>query len=319
MARPLRIDYPGAWHHVTNREARKQAIFLDDGDRYEFLRLLAIVHERFGIRVNAFTLMGNHYHLLVENPEGELSRAIHYLDSRYAQIFNTRHGYDGPLFKGRFHSTLVDSDGYCLLAATYIHRNPLEANLTTDLAAYPWSSYRWFMHPQRLLPSWLYTDALEIGGIRTPDQLRLATEIPANTDVGDRLAGPEAVVGSERFIHEALAQVDVDHEISGHFETTLPKVSVSRLERMIARELNLGAPISSTGTQGRSDPARLILVGLAQRISRLSLQQIADRYGYATPKSAGNAVSRFRRAMQDERFACEVQRIVTLCGVEGGW
>ena len=318
MARPLRIDYPGAWHHVTNRGARHQAIFLSHADRYTFLGLLAIVHERFDIRVNAFTLMGNHYHLLVETPEGGLSRAMHYLDGRYAQRFNQRNNFDGPLFKGRFHSKLVDTDGYCDRAARYVHRNPLEAKITDNLIEYPWSSYRWFMDPQRRLPAWLYRDALELGGLRTPAQLRRATELPLNSAERETFEGGQAVVGSDAFVKAALSNASTDHETAGHRATSWPKVPLVSLEKVVARELNHGLGVSRTGRQGKPDIARLVAVGLAQQIGRQNLQQIADRYGYSTPKSAGNAASRFRKALAEPDFAAEVERIVTLCAREGG-
>ena len=120
MARPLRIDYPGAWHHVMNRGARKQPIFVSRGDRRRFLQLLSTAHDRFGIEVNAYVLMGNHYHVLIRSPDGTLSQAFHYIDGVHAQAFNRRHGIDGPLFRGRFRSHLVEEEGYLHLSLIHI-------------------------------------------------------------------------------------------------------------------------------------------------------------------------------------------------------
>ena len=100
MARPLRIDFPGAFHHVTNRGARRQDIFYCPQDRLEFLRLIAKAHQRFGVLVHSFCLMTNHIHLIIETPEGGLSQALHLIESTYVQGFNRRHGLDGPLTEG---------------------------------------------------------------------------------------------------------------------------------------------------------------------------------------------------------------------------
>lgn len=313
MARPLRIDYPGAWHHVMNRGARHQEIFLSDEDRHDFLDLLGTIHERFGLELNAFCLMSTHYHLLVRNPEGELTRAVHYLDSVYAQRFNRRNRFDGPLFRGRFRSKLVDSDGYCHLAARYIHRNPLEAGLTSRLLDYKWSSYPIFMQQLQPRPSWLYRNALDIGGLHTAVQLERETEGPPSSGSSDVFDSPDVVIGSDEFVKAALKTAAFNHETCGQSKETQPSTSVTELDLTISRELNVDLSSLHVAHRGIRNRERLIAVGLAQRICRQSLQEIALRYGFATPKSAGSATARFRQRMSERSFAIEVERIVALC------
>ena len=316
MARPLRIDYPGAWHHAMNRGARHQPIFLTEHDRYDFVDLLSIIHERFGIEVNAYCLMGTHYHLLVKTPEGQLSRAMHYLDSVYSQRFNRRNGFDGPLFRGRFHSKVVDSDGYCHLAARYVHRNPLEAQLVTSLSDYPWSSYPWFVAGTGRRPDWLFSDALELGGLRTQAQIREATEGATHRDSWIDFGGQEAAVGSATFIRAVLETSVPNHETSSHARVTQPTVSPPEIERVIAAQLNVSIDAPLNGGRGRPNPARLIAVGLAQKIGGQTLQEIADRYGFVNPKSAGSAVARFRDRLKSREFAIEVEQIITQCRMQ---
>ncbi|PYJ69641.1 MAG: addiction module toxin RelE, partial [Verrucomicrobia bacterium] len=114
MARPLRIEYPGAYYHVTTRGNERKAIFRDDRDRERLLELLDRAVKHFHLRLHGYVLMSNHYHLLVETPRGGLSRALRYLNGVYTQAFNRRHRRVGHLFQGRYKAILVDKDAYSL-------------------------------------------------------------------------------------------------------------------------------------------------------------------------------------------------------------
>ncbi len=138
-----------------NRGARHQPIFLDDRDRGGFLRLLGDLSRDDGIETHAYCLMGNHYHLVLFCPEGNLSVGMRHLGASYAQRFNRLHGFDGPLFRGRFLSKPIETDDYLLQASRYVHRNPLDIDSTAHLAAYPWSSYAAYLGHRRP-PRWLH-------------------------------------------------------------------------------------------------------------------------------------------------------------------
>ena len=141
MSRPLRIEYPGAWYHVMNRGRRREDIFQDEGDYRMFLNLLQETAEMWNLKVSAYCLMPNHYHLLVQTPEGNLSRCMRHLNGVYTQRFNRKHNLDGQLFRGRYKAVLVDEDSHLLELLRYIHRNPLEAGMVPELADYQWSSH----------------------------------------------------------------------------------------------------------------------------------------------------------------------------------
>ena len=110
MARALRIEIPGGRHHVTARGNERKDIFRDDTDRFHFLELLGELAERCGTRVHAYVLMNNHYPLLVETPQANLSRAMQWLNGSYCVWFNERHRRAGHLLQGRFGSFLVEDD-----------------------------------------------------------------------------------------------------------------------------------------------------------------------------------------------------------------
>ncbi len=155
MPRTLRLAFPGAWHHVMNRGLGRRVLFTVDEDRDDFLGLLAEVRLRWGIEVHAATLMTNHYHLLLRDPDGRLSRGMRHLNGVYTQSYNRRHGRDGPLMRGRFKARLVQSEGYLAELVRYIHGNPVEAGLAERAGDYLWSSHRHYLGGQ--LPGWLET------------------------------------------------------------------------------------------------------------------------------------------------------------------
>lgn len=142
MARPLRIEFPGALYHVTTRGNARQAIFLDDEDRQRFLDGLTRVVARFHLLLHAYCLMDNHFHLMVETRDANLSRAIRHLNGVYTQAFNRRHGRIGHVLQGRFKAIVVDRESYLLELCRYVVLNPVRAKTTRKPDRYQWSSYR---------------------------------------------------------------------------------------------------------------------------------------------------------------------------------
>lgn len=140
MARPLRFDFPGAVHHVTTRGNAQAPIFLDDTDRNVLLRVLQDVIGQWHWRCHGYCLMDNHYHLLIETPDGNLSVGMRQLNGVYTQRFNRRHQRVGHLFQGRFKAILVERDSHLLELARYVVLNPVRAGIVAEASAYPWSS-----------------------------------------------------------------------------------------------------------------------------------------------------------------------------------
>lgn len=136
MARPLRIEYPGAWYHVLNRGRRREKIFFSPADYRAFLKLLGECSKLFGIEIHSYSLLPNHYHLLIHTPMPNLSRNMRHLGGVYTQLINRKYKTEGSLFKGRFKSILIDKDSYLLELVRYIHRNPLKAKLEEKVGEY---------------------------------------------------------------------------------------------------------------------------------------------------------------------------------------
>ncbi len=142
MARPLRIEYPGAVYHITSRGNEKKPVYKDDQDRENFLFILDKVNKRYHWLCHAYCLMDNHFHLLIETPDGNLSIGMRQLNGVYTQAFNKRHRRVGHLFQGRYKAILIQKDSHLLEVCRYVVQNPVRAGLAEDPGQWRWSSYR---------------------------------------------------------------------------------------------------------------------------------------------------------------------------------
>lgn len=160
MPRKPRNQPQAEYQHITNQGARHGDIYFDDDDRTFFTELLDHAHEKFGVMFHASCLMGNHYHLLAQFPERNMSQVMHWIGMRHSQHINHRYDYTGRLCKGRFFNRPVDNDEYFVTAARYIHRNPIDLGVApSELGFYNSSSYGAYLGI-RDVPQWLRTDVV---------------------------------------------------------------------------------------------------------------------------------------------------------------
>jgi putative transposase len=142
MSRPLRLEFAGALYHVTSRGNRREDIYESDSDRQSFLNVLGDVCARYNWSCHAYCLMGNHYHLLIETPDANLSKGMRQLNGVYTQIFNRANNRVGHVFQGRYKAILVEKQSYLLELSRYIVLNPVRAEMVRSAKDWRWSSYR---------------------------------------------------------------------------------------------------------------------------------------------------------------------------------
>lgn len=216
MARPIRIELAGGLYHVTSRGDRREAIYLDDVDHEAWLTLFAEVCERYNWRCHAYCLMTNHYHLVIETPDKNLSRGMRQLNGVYTQRFNRRHERVGHVFQGRYKAILVDKDGYLLELARYVVLNPVRASMVDDAEQWPWSSYRAMMG-QVDAPPWLETDWLlgQFGRHRRQAVGRYRDFVRAGVGLDSIWSGltGQVFLGSEAFAEEAKRALPKDQDL----------------------------------------------------------------------------------------------------------
>jgi len=288
MARPLRIEYPGASYHVMNRGDRRQNIFRTDADRILFLEALASTCGKTQWRVHAYCLMSNHFHLVLETPGGNLVAGMKWLLGTYTMRFNRKHRYSGHLFGGRYKAQLIDetAPGYLRAAADYVHLNPARAGLLgagQELVTYAWSSYPAYLSSPRKRPTWLRVDrVLGEHGIQRDDargrrefgrrleSQRQTTEVSdlAMMRTGWRVGGEDFL---DRILEKWDGQLREHHGGKEKLETDL-----ERARRVVASEL---ARSGWTTTQLATErKGHAVKVAIAQRLreeTTMSLKWIA--------------------------------------------
>ena len=145
MARQLRIEFSGAFYHITSRGNLRESIFYDYKDRIRFLEILKRTKERYGYLLHAYALMDNHYHLLIETPKANISQIMQNINTSYTVYINKRYQRSGHLMQGRFKGIMVDKDEYLVSLSRYIHLNPVRAKVVQRPEDYKWTSYRAYM------------------------------------------------------------------------------------------------------------------------------------------------------------------------------
>ena len=148
MARPLRLEFPGAFYHITSRGNARQNIFVDDTDRLKFLAIFADVNDRYNWTCHAYCLMSNHYHLLLETSDPNLSLGMRQLNGQYTQAFNRNHRRVGHAFQGRYKSIIIEKDTHLLELCRYVVLNPVAAGIVEEPGQWKWSSYQSTVTPQ---------------------------------------------------------------------------------------------------------------------------------------------------------------------------
>lgn len=212
MARPLRIEYPGAVYHLTSRGNAQLPIYEDTKDRCNYLEILEDVVDRFNWVCHAYCLMDNHYHLLIETPDGNLSGGMRQLNGVYTQRFNIRHFRVGHIYQGRFKSILVEKQSHLLELCRYVVLNPVRANMVKHPGNYRWSSYKATAGVTKK-PSFLAIDWIlkQFGKQRKVARRRYREFVQAGMDFGSPWEELKAqcILGGKAFI-EKIAPIVKD-------------------------------------------------------------------------------------------------------------
>ncbi len=298
MARPLRIEYEGAFYHITARGNERRRIFLSKADHEKFLANLRTSAERFSAVVHCYVLMGNHYHLIVETPKANLSSFMHAIQSGYAAYFNAKRGRSGHLFQGRYKSILVDKDAYLLELSRYIHLNPVRARISDAPEAFPFSSYPVFIDPRR--ETFVSRDLI-LAMSHGPENYRRFVESglgELESPLKDVYGG--MILGKKSFIKEVLQNLkNADKkETSSRRSLRASAIDLDDIVALVAARFKI-----PTETALASSPYRNYAVYLARKHTALSNPQIGAYFGNVTYSSVTKTVSRLETRMKEDRIA----------------
>lgn len=292
MARPLRLEFPGALYHVISRGNERAPIFRDDNDRSDFLDLLASVVLKETLQLHAYCLLGNHYHLLLETPAGQLSRGMHHLNARYAQRFNQRHERCGHLFEGRFKAIIVERQLHLLELHRYIVLNPVRAGLVERPEAWKWSSYR-ATAGRVHAPPWLQTHwTLSQFGRGAAEGRRAFVEFVEGAIERAPATGPvrnQIFMGGDDFLtrmQHLLGERVWDPEIA-IAQQTPNAPELGDIQRAVSQAW--GLPVSAL-QQRRAGHPKLAAIYLARKLTHLPVREIAEAFGVGRGR-VGNVVA----------------------------
>jgi len=273
MARPLRISYPGAFYHITARGNERKQIFLNDRDREKFLSYLGSATERYGASIHVYCLMGNHYHLLLETPSGNIIAIMRHINGAYTTYFNLKRNRTGHLLQGRYKAILVDVDEYAEELSRYIHLNPVRAGVVARPEEYRWSSYQAYIG-QRKGEEWLHQD-LVLGFFgNTQSKARENYRKFVETAIGQKNENPWINIKHSTFLGSAefIARIKENHIGGDDSASDIPALkslksrpSIEEIQKEVASLIELKPAVK-----------KQLTLYLCQRYSGKKLKEIGD-------------------------------------------
>lgn len=314
MARPLRISYPGAVYHVTARGNERKAIVRNNEDRHRFVQTLATVVNDYHVICHAWVLLDNHYHLLLETPHANLSRAVRHLNGTYTQAFNRRHHRVGHLFQGRFKAILVEKETYLLELCRYVVLNPVRAGMVKHPGQWAWSSYR-ATAGEAPAERWLTVDWLlaQFSKRRSEAQTlyrRFVSEgIKRPCHPWENISG-QIYLGSAAFLEKVASG------ITGKDDPEIPEVqktpAMPTLEELLERVAAMyGVSVAGLVTPTRRpSEARQVAIFLARRVAGLELKAVAYRFGISYTGVSRRVSKVAKRTKNETEFGKRVEKLM---------
>ncbi len=303
MARQLRIEYPGALYHVTSRGNEKKDIFWNLADREKFLAYLESAAEKYDAVFHAYCLMSNHFHLMLETPQGNLSRIMKHVNGSYTTYFNVKHKRSGHLFQGRYKALLVQADTYAAELSRYIHLNPVRAKMVSSPEEYPWSSCSRYIEGDE--QSWLSTD-LVLGYFGTNDCRRNYREYlfeaicKESPDLLDNSVA-STILGSDDFVRDIKDK---------YLEGKKKDRDLPALRNMDCGPAIADIKLLSEATFPENDKlARIVGIYLCWRYSGAKLKEVGKQYGISE-SGVNRACGRLENMLEkDKEMEKKLQRM----------
>lgn len=307
MGRPLRIQYPGALYHITSRGNERKKIFLDDTDRIRFLEILKDYHIRYGILIHSYVLMDNHYHLILETPNGNLLKVMHGINGGYTGYFNRKYNRSGHLFQGRYKGILVEKDAYLVELSRYVHLNPVSARIVDKPEQYRWSSYPGYIGKVKEYEwveySWVLSKfgnerSMARKGYRKymDEALNVKLENPLKNLHG------QVILGGKEFIEKIKGMLrgkSLSHEIIERkrlVERPFPNEVIST----VAKAFDIKED-TIEGKGNRDNTARKVAIYFVQRYTGLSNKDIGKLFGGIHYSAVSKASARLKQDISTDR------------------
>lgn len=306
MTRPLRIQYSGAWYHIMNRGKNGESIFLEEADRITFIDLLKETASMWNMKIVAYCLMSNHYHLLIQTPDANISRCMRHINGLYTQYFNRAYKKDGPLFRGRYKAIIVDADSYLLQLLRYIHKNPLRAGVVKEIKKFFWSSHNAYLS-NKIQYNWIYKDfilsMLEKDKTKRQKAYRhfmLEEDSEEINQFFSKKTFP-TIIGSDKFIDrikKKYYKLIKNNEIP---ESKSLAPSIQGIKDMVCEIYNCNHEDLLTSKRGTCNEARNVAIYLSRRYTGLKLEQIGTEFNIKNYSSVSTVIIRTAKLLENNR------------------
>lgn len=304
MSRPLRIEYPGAWYHVLNRGRRSEKIFLNKKDYQTLIDLLIEACELWKVNISAYSLMPNHYHLLINTPEGNLSRFMRHINGVYTQRFNKNNKCEGQLFKGRFKSILVNGDSYLLQLLRYIHRNPLRAKLVKNMDDFQWSSHQGYVTKSKDW-EWLYKEFILL--ILSEDKKEWIKEYRNFINQEDKREVIKVldskkwptILGSEKFISTIKEKYFKQKENKEIPESYNLSPEIKQIKKVVCQFYGINDEVLHKSIRGIFNEPRNIAIFLSRKLRNDTLEEIGGGFSLHRYSSVSTVLIRTKERLKN--------------------
>ena len=278
MARPYRLQGEGLLYHITSRGDDRKKVFISKTDYQKFLEYIQKSKEKFKFYLYAYCLMGNHYHLLLETTQANISRVMQHINTSYTVYYNVKRKRCGHVFQGRYKSIVVEADSYLLELTRYIHLNPVRAKIAGSPEKYPWSSYHEYIKKTNK-------------GIVDKSQLKRYFKLSDDKYKKFVLEGMDKplnpfsklyagfILGKEKFIKDTLAILkdQVESEEFAHKKTIygiMPDEVIRKVSEYYKKDSDI-----LRGAKKKPLLAKKIAVYLLKQRTALTNREIGDMFG----------------------------------------
>lgn len=304
MARQLRVEYEGAIYHITARGNERKKIFFTERDYQRFKEYLVIAQERFGCVLHAYVLMGNHYHMILETKEKNLSRVMHYLNSSYTTYINVKRKRNGHLLQGRFKSIVVDKDGYLLELSRYLHLNPVRAGMAQRPEEYRYSSYKAYIDRRQTdcIKTEMILEMIAPTASVATQKYREFVERGMGVELDNPLkkAYGGLILGSEGFIRQTLDRLEndlfEDEEIT-HRKALRPMVGQKAILEAVAEHFGCaGEALTFRGNV----KARNFAIYLLKHQSGMTSQEVSHALGGMSCAAIAKVYQRLKKQLASD-------------------
>jgi putative transposase len=298
-----------------NRGRRGEKIFETKEDYWSFVELLQELNHVFNVKIAAYCLMSNHYHLLVQTPDANLSRSMRHLNGVYTQRFNKRHDCDGQLFRGRYKSIVVESDSYALELVRYIHRNPLESRLVNDLQKYKWSSHKPYLSDAKKW-KWLHKDCiLKLFSKSKPESIKLYRQFVLNDapEEINQIFGRKKlpiVIGSESFVDLIKDRYFNSKDFEEVPEAKRLAPDIEKIKHMVCKAYNIKEADLYASRRGYFNEPRNVTIYLVRYLRNDTLKSVGSQFHIEKYSTVSSIVEKVKYEMNvDKGFKKRVQNL----------